>query len=160
MSGDPKPVCILVLSGDMEKGLAAMNLALAAAAGGSEVTLFFSFWGLNFLKRPGAGAGGGWLQRAMGWMNRDSAARQRLGRFHMSGAGAWAMRRLMRAKGMPEFRESLAMAQGMGVKVLACSTSLEVMGLSPGALVEEVQGVAGAAAFLEAARDATVVTLA
>jgi len=160
VSGGAKPLCILVLSGEMEKGLAAMNLALAAAAGGSEVTLFFSFWGLNFLKRPGAAAGGSFLQRAMGWMNRDSAARQRLGRFHMAGAGRWAMRRVMRAKGMPEFRDSLAAAREMGVKVLACSTSLEVMGLSPESLVDAVDGVAGAAAFLEAARDATVVTLA
>lgn len=160
MSGDAKPVCILVLSGDLEKGLAAMNLALAAAAGGSEVTLFFSFWGLNFLKRPGAGAQGSFLQRAMGWMNRDSIAGQRLGRFHMGGAGRWAMRRLMRAKGMPEFRQSLEMATGLGVRVLACSTSLEVMGLSRESLVDEVDGIAGAAAFLEAARDATVVTLA
>jgi len=160
VSGTARPVCILVLGGEMEKGLAAMNLALAAAAGGSEVTLFFSFWGLNFLKRPGAGARGGVLQRAMGWMNRDSASRQGLGRFNMGGAGRWAMRRLMRAKGMPEFRESLAMAKGMGVRVLACSTSLEVMGLSRESLVGEVDGVAGAAAFLEAAADATVVTLA
>lgn len=159
MSGPgAKPLCVLVLGGEMEKGLAAMNLALAAAATGAPVTLFFSFWGLNFVRRAGAG-GGGFLQRAMGWMNRDSADRQRMGRFHLMGFGRWAMRRLMRAKGMPEFRESLAMAKGMGVRVVACSTSLEVMGLRREDLVDEVDEVAGAAAFLEAAGGASVVTL-
>ncbi len=154
----PKPLCVLVLGGEMEKGLAAMNLALAAAAAGAPVTLFFSFWGLNFLKRPGAGGRGGPLSRALGWMNRDSAAGQRLGRFHLAGFGRWALRRLMRRKRMPGFEESLALAKTMGVRVLACSTSLEVMGLAREDLVTEVDGVAGAAAFLEAAADATVAT--
>lgn len=54
----PRSLTLLILSGDLEKGLAACNLALATLAGNRRVTLFFSFWGLNFLKRPGAkGAG-------------------------------------------------------------------------------------------------------
>lgn len=159
MNPSPKPLCILVLSGDMEKGLAAMNLSLAAAAGGAPVTLFFSFWGLNFLKRPGAKARGAILQRMMGWMNGDSATSQRLGRFHLGGVGRWAMGRLMRAKQMPSFLNSLALAKPLGVRVVACSTSLEVMGLTREELIPEVDAVEGAAAFLQVAGEANIVTL-
>lgn len=158
MNESPKPLCILVLSGDMEKGLAAMNLSLAAAAGGSPVTIFFTFWGLNFLKRPGAKAHGTFLQKMMGRMNGDSAASQRLGRFHGAGMGRWAMTRLMRARRMPSFLESLALAKPLGVRIVACSTSLEVMGLSQDELIPEVDAVEGAAAFLQTARDATVIS--
>ncbi len=145
---------LLVLSGDMEKGLAACNLALAALAAERPVTLFFSFWGLNFLKRKERKhcVGGPLLSRLLGWINRDHAASQRLGRFHLGGAGRWALLRLMRRHRIPPFRESLEMAHRMGARVIACSTTLGLMGLSRDDLISEVDEVAGAMAFLDRAR--------
>ena len=143
---------LLVLSGDMEKGLAACNLAIAALAADRPVSLFFSFWGLNFLKERKRHAGGALLTRLFGWINRDHAASQRLGRFHLGGAGRWALLRLMRRRRVPSFRESLAMAHQMGARVIACSTTLGLMGLSREDLVPEVDEIAGAMAFLDRAR--------
>ncbi len=143
---------LLVLSGDMEKGLAACNLALAALAAGRPVTLFFSFWGLNFIKAKSPRPGGALLSRLFGWINRDHAERQRLGRFHLGGAGRWALLRLMRRHRLPSFRESLGMAHQMGARVIACSTTLGLMGLNRDDLIPEVDEIAGAMAFLERAR--------
>lgn len=160
MTSDTKPrLTLLVLSGDMEKGLAACNLALGSLASGGEVTLFFSFWGLNFLKRPGAPSPGGFLRRALAGLNRDDASAQRLGRFHLMGAGRWALSRLMRSRRVPSVQEGLVLAHGMGARFIACSTTLELMGLSRESLLPEVDDIAGAAAFLEAAKDTTVITL-
>lgn len=143
----------------MEKGLAACNLALAGLARGSRVELFFSFWGLNLLKKPGARVRGQRLQRMMGLLNRDHAGRQRLGRFGLLGLGRRAMARLMRAHGLPSFQESLGMAHAMGARVVACSQSLELLGLTRESLIAEVDEVAGAAAFLDSAESGTVITL-
>lgn len=152
-------LAILVLSGDMEKGLAACNLALAAAATGSRVTLFFSFWGLDFLKIPGGKPTGSFLQRLLGGLNRDDAGRQRMGRLHLMGAGRWAMGRLMRRRGVPTVVQGLRSAHAMGARLVACSTTLDLMGLSRESLIPEVDDIAGAATFLEEARGAVVVTL-
>lgn len=151
---------LLVLSGDMEKGVAACNLALAALASGTRVTIFFTFWGLNLLKKPGARARGSFLARLMGVLNRDHSGRQRLGRMNMLGMGRIAMAKLMKSKGLPSFHESLLLAHQMGARIVACSTTLELMGFSRESLIPEVDDVAGAATFLDAARGATVVTLA
>lgn len=154
----PTPLTLLILSGDMEKGLAACNLALAALASGRKVTLFFSFWGLNFLKRPGARPRGPLLSRLFGRMNGDDAARQRMGRFHLFGAGRWALLRLMGRYDLLPVREGLRAAHGMGARLLACSNTLHLMGLDRGDLVPEVDDVAGALGFLEAADEGTVIT--
>lgn len=155
----PKSLTLLVLSGDMEKGLAACNLALAARASGRPVTLFFSFWGLNFLKRPGARAGGAFLARCFSRINSDDAARQRLGRFHMLGAGRWALLRLMGRYDLLPVREGLQAAHQMGARIMACSNTLQLLGLQRDDLIHEVDDVSGALGFLDAADEGTVVTL-
>ena len=158
-SQDDSKLALLVLSGDMEKGLAACNLALAALASGRSVTIFFSFWGLNFLRKPGVAARGPILGRLLGRVNSDHAESQRLGRFHMAGAGRWALLRLMGRYNVLPVREGLATAHRMGARIVACSTTVELMGLDREALIAEVDDIAGAMAFLEAAGGATVVTL-
>ena len=153
------PLTLLVLSGDLEKGLAACNLALAALAGGRPVTIFFSFWGLNLVRRPRAKGRGNLLHRLMGIVNRDHAGRQRLGRFNLLGAGRWALGRLMKRHGALPFQESLALAHQMGARLVACSATFELMGYTRESLLPEVDEVAGAASFLEAAAEGQVITL-
>lgn len=155
----PPHLTLLVLSGDMEKGLAACNLALAALASGTGVTLFFSFWGLNFLRKPGVRTQGGPLARLLAILNCDHSRRQRLGRMDMMGMGRLAMRRLMKSKGLPPFYEGLSLAHGMGARIIACSNTLELMGFTRESLIPEVDDIAGAASFLESAKGGTVVTL-
>lgn len=159
MEAPPEALVLLVLSGDREKALAAANLALAARASGRPVFLFFTFWGLNLVKRKGVRLRGPLLARLLGLLNRDHAGRQRLGRFHLGGLGGWALGRMAAEKGIPSFDQSLRLAHGLGARVVACSTTLELMGLSEADLVEEVDEVAGAAALLDAARGGQIVSL-
>lgn len=154
-----KSLTLLVLSGDMEKGLAACNIALAALASGSRVTLFFTFWGLNLLRKPGSRASGGLMARLLSLVNRDHAERQRLGRMNLFGAGRWAMSRLMKSKGLTPFRESLALAHRMGAQIVACSNTLELMGFARESLIPEVDDIAGATMFLDTASEGQVITL-
>lgn len=159
MATETLPLVLLVLSGDREKALAAANLALAARAAGRPVTLFFTFWGLNLVKRERVRPRGPLLVRLFALLNRDHAGRQRLGRFHLAGLGAWALGRIAARKGIPPFDQSLRMAHGLGARIVACSTTLELLGLSREDLLPEVDDVAGAAAFLEEARSGQIVTL-
>jgi peroxiredoxin family protein len=69
------------------------------------------------------------------------------------------MSRLMRTRGLPSLHEGLKTAHGMGARVVACSQSLELLGLARESLIAEVDDVAGAAAFLESASSGTVITL-
>ncbi len=150
---------VLILSGDMEKGMAACNLALSALAGGRQATLFFSFWGLSFLKHSGGHGRGTFLARAFSALNHDHAERQRLGRFNLGGAGRWAMSRLMWRRRIPSVLESLVQAHHMGAHIIACSNTLELMGLDRKDLIPEVDDIAGAMTFLDAASEGVVVTI-
>jgi peroxiredoxin family protein len=155
----PPSLTLLILSGDLEKGLAACNLALAALAGNRRVTLFFSFWALNFLKKPGAKGAGSLLARLFGLLNRDNAESKRSGRLNALGAGRMAMLRLMGRHHVLPVHQGLVMAHQMGARIVACSNTLQLMGLNRESLIGEVDDIAGALTFLDAADEGTVVTL-
>ncbi|MGB9723664.1 MAG: DsrE/DsrF/DrsH-like family protein [Chloroflexia bacterium] len=148
---------IILFSGEMDKALAAFTLANTAAAMGMEVTIFFTFWGLNVIKRRGAARGGrGWMRRLLNWMNRGHAGALPLSRFHFAGLGPWMMKRLMRAERMPSLPEMIAQAKALGVRLVACTTTIGLMGLKEADFIPEVDLFAGAATYLGEARRARV----
>lgn len=150
-------VALVLFSGEMDKALAAFTIANTAAAMGMEVTIFFTFWGLNVIKRPDAARGGrGWMRKMLNWMNRGSARTLPLSKFNLAGLGPWMMKRLMREQRMPSLEEMIAQAKALGVSLVACSTSIGLMGLSEKDFIPEVDLIAGAATFLGEARKATV----
>ncbi|MBN1484271.1 MAG: DsrE/DsrF/DrsH-like family protein [Chloroflexia bacterium] len=155
--GDEKRVTLVLFSGEMDKALAAFTIANTAAAMGMQVTIFFTFWGLNVIKRPGRGRGGrGWMRRMLNWMNRGNARSLPLSKFNFAGLGPWMMKRLMREQRMLPLEEMIAQAHKLGVNMLACSTSIGLMGLSKDDFIPEVETIAGAATFLNEARQAEV----
>jgi len=95
----------------------------------------------------------------MAVLNRDHSGRQRLGRMNRLGMGRLAMAKLMKSKGLPSSHDGLLLAHKMGARIVACSTTLELMGFSRESLIPEVDDVAGAATFLESAQGGTVITL-
>ncbi len=145
----PKKVTLVVFSGELDKALAAFNIAIGAASAGMEVSMFFTFWGLNVIKRSeGRIRSQGIMRRMLNLMNRGGPKRLHLSKFHMMGSGTWMMKRLMKDVNMPSVEEMIVMAKQMGVKLIACTTSLAVMGITEDALRPEVDDVAGAAYFL------------
>jgi len=148
---------LIVSSGDMDKALAALNLALGASSMGMEVSIFFTFWGLNVIKRDqGSIRSRGIMRRMLNFMNRGGASRLPLSRYHMFGLGKWMMGRLMKDSQFPSVTELLALAHESGVKFIACTTSMGMMGISKEAFIPEVDSYAGVATYLAEARDARI----
>ncbi|MFH0941606.1 MAG: DsrE/DsrF/DrsH-like family protein [Chloroflexota bacterium] len=148
---------IVLFSGDLDRALAAFMLATTGASMGMEVSIFFTFWGLNVIKKNEGGIGSkGLMRKMLNWMNRGGSKRLKLSKFHMLGLGTWMMKRLMKDINMPSIDEFIKMSQQMGVKLIACTTSCGVMGLPESAFRAEVTSLAGAAYYLGEARDSKV----
>jgi len=148
---------LVLFSGDLDKALAAFILATTAASMGMEVTMFFTFWGLNVIKRDQGGIKSkGIMRKMLNIMNRGGPSRLKLSRFNMLGLGTWMMKKLMKESKMPSLPELISMAQELGVKMIPCSNTCGIMGLPEGAFIGGVLGQAGAAFFLEKARESRV----
>ncbi len=148
---------IVLFSGEMDRALAAFTIANTAAAMGMEVTIFFTFWGLNVIKKPGAARGGqGWMRRMLNWMNSGDARRLPLSKFNFLGLGPWMMKRLMKEQRMLPLEEMVRQAKQLGVRFVACTTSIGLMGLTEDDFIPEVDSFAGAATYLGEARLAQV----
>ncbi|MCK5434453.1 MAG: DsrE/DsrF/DrsH-like family protein [Dehalococcoidales bacterium] len=150
-------VTLVVFSGEMDRALAAFNLAIGAASMGMEVSMFFTFWGLNIIKRnEGSIHSKGIMRKMFNFMNRGGSKRSPLSKFHMLGLGTWMMKRLMKDVNFPQLEELMTMAKEMGVKFIACTTSMGLMGISKEALISEVDTYAGVATYLAEAREGKV----
>ncbi len=156
---EKEKMTIAVLSGDLERALAAFMLAVTGASMGMEVSMFFTFWGLNIIKKnEGSIQSKGLMRKMLNIMNRGGAKRLKLSRFNMLGLGTWMMKRLMKDTNMPSVDEYITMAKDMGVKLIACTTTCGVMGIPPekDTFRSEVEVLAGAATFLGEARQSKV----
>ncbi len=156
-SRSPEKTTIALLSGDLDKALAAFNIATAAATMGGGVTIFCTVWGLNVIrkKRPRSRAKG-LMRKLLRRMNKGGAERLKLSRFNMWGLGTWMMKRLMKSTNMPGLEEMIPMAKDLGVRFVACTTTMALMGISREDLIDEVDDLAGAAAYVDEAMDSRV----
>ena len=148
---------LIVFSGDMDKALAAFNLAIGGASIGMEVSMFFTFWGLNVIKKnEGPLKSKGIMRKMLNFMNRGGAKRLGLSKFHMFGMGKWMMGKLMKDVRFPSAQELMTMAHQSGVKFIACTTSMGMMGLGKEAFIPEVDSYAGVATYLADAKDGRI----
>jgi peroxiredoxin family protein len=145
---------LVLFSGDLDKALAAFILATTAASMGMEVTMFFTFWGLNVIKRNQGGIKSpGLMRKMLNIMNRGGSTRLKLSRFNMLGLGTWMMKKLMKESKYPSIDEFITLAQEMGIKMVPCSTSCGILGLPDDAFRNGIMSQAGAAFFLAEARE-------
>ncbi|HZS11363.1 MAG TPA: DsrE/DsrF/DrsH-like family protein [Nitrospirales bacterium] len=153
----PDKVTIVLLSGDMDRAMAAFIIATGAAAMGMEVTMFFTFWGLNAIRRKGGMTSAkDWLRRMFGVLNRGGAETLPLSRFHFWGLGTGMMKRVMRQHRMPGIPELMQTAQDLGVRFIACTTTMGLMGISKDTLIEGVDQLAGVTTYLAEAKSGSV----
>lgn len=154
---EKEKMSIVLFSDDLDRALAAFMLATTGASMGMEVKMFFTFWGLNVIKKNQGGLRSkGIMRKMLNILNRGGSKRLKLSKFHMFGLGTWMVKRLMREINMPSIEELIKMAHGMGVKLIPCSTTCGLMGLSQDSFRPEAEGIAGAAYFLNEARDSKV----
>ncbi len=152
----PMDKTIVVFSGDLDRVLAAFIIANGAAAAGRKVTLFFTFWGLNALRREVAPpVKKAFVDRMFGWMMPRGSDRLRLSQMHMAGMGTAMMRGVMRNKNVASLSELMAAAQTAGVRLIACSMSMDVMGIHREELIDGID-IGGVGAYLSAADEANV----
>jgi len=156
---EKEKLTIAVLSGDLERALAAFMLATTGAAMGMEVRMFFTFWGLNIIKKnEGSIKSKGLMRKMLNLLNRGGSKRLKLSRFNMFGLGTWMMKGLMKDTNMPSVDEFITMAKDMGVQLIGCTTTCGVMGIPPeeDTFRSEVEILAGATYFLGEARESKV----
>lgn len=140
-------VALVVFSGDLDKVLGAFVIATGAAAMGQQVSMFFTFWGLSVLKK-GTDLGGKTLfQRMMALMSPGSSKSLPVSRMNYFGVGAKMLRAMMKEKNVSSLEEMIALAQELGVRMIACEMSRDVMGIKESELASGIE-CGGVAAFL------------
>lgn len=152
--GDDKT--IVVFSDDLDKALASFVIANGAAAMGKNVTMFFTFWGLNIVKHPKAPKVKKDLMGKMfGWMMPKSSKSLKLSKMNMMGMGTKMMRFRMNDKKVDALEVMISKAKLAGVKMIGCQMSMDVMGVSSEEFISGVE-VGGVANYLEAAENSNV----
>lgn len=136
---------IVAFSGDMDKLIACMSIANSAAAMGKKVTVFFTFWGMSAIRRRRSYGSKPWLDRALTFMMPARGSAVGLSRMNMFGAGPRFFRHLMNKKKVAGVEQLIQTGLEMGIDMVACSMSLDVMGIGKDELIDGVQ-FGGAAA--------------
>ncbi len=144
---------MVIFSGDMDKVMAAFIIATGAAASGMEVTMFFTFWGLKAITQEGVITGKGLFGRMLGVMNRGGLNAIGPSRLNMGGMGRWMFKLMMKQKGVASLPELYDIAVDLGVKMMPCQMSMDVMEFDPKNFRENVTPPVGVATFLEEARE-------
>ncbi|MBQ8164557.1 MAG: DsrE/DsrF/DrsH-like family protein [Clostridia bacterium] len=144
----PDGKTFVVFSGDLDKTIAAFIMANGAAAMGREVTIFFTFWGLNILRKPKkVKIKKSFIEKMFGIMMPRGTKKLGLSRMNMGGAGAKMIRAVMKSKGVSSLEELIQNAIGHGVRLVACQMSMEIMGIKKEELIDGVE-LGGVATFL------------
>ncbi|NLK46301.1 MAG: FAD-dependent oxidoreductase [Treponema sp.] len=144
---------IIVFSGDLDKAIASFIIANAAAAMGRKVSMFFTFWGLNILRKAKKQrVKKDFLSKMFGLMMPRGSKKLGLSNMNMGGMGPKMIRMVMKKKKIASLEELISQAQQSGVDLLACSMSMDVMGIKEEELIPGVK-MAGAAAMLANAEE-------
>jgi peroxiredoxin family protein len=148
---------IIVFSGDFDKVMAAFIIANGAAAMGDDVTMFFTFWGLNVLRRKETVKAGtkSFLQNAFGRMMPRGPGSLGLSKMNFAGAGAPLMKKVMKQAGAMSLEELIASAKEQDVKLIACTLSMDILGFKKEELIDGLE-YAGVASYLGEADEANV----
>ena len=147
---------LIVFSDDLDKALASFVIANGAASTGKKVTMFFTFWGLNVIKkRQKPAVSKDIFGKMFGWMLPAHSGKLKLSKMNMGSAGSWMMRLIMKKKHIDSLESLIAQAAENGVEMIACTMSMDVMGVKKEELMDNVT-LGGVATYLERAEDANV----
>ena len=152
----PQGKTIIVFSNDMDKVLASFIIANGAAAMGRPVTMFFTFWGLSVLRKPEKQNVKKTLIESMfGFMLPRGNKKLKLSKMNMGGMGTQMMKKIMKEKNVNSLEELIEQAMKQGVKIVACTMSMDVMGIKKEELIDGVE-LAGVGAYLGDAEESNV----
>lgn len=131
---------IVVFSGDMDKALASFIIASGARSMGKEVTMFFTFWGLNIIKDPNVQKRNKkGLDKIFSMMMPKSASKLPISKMNMLGAGSKMIQHVMKNKKVDALSEMIEKADKLGIKMIACTMSMDIMAVEKEELLSNVQ---------------------
>ena len=146
---------IVLFSGDMDKALASLIIAQGTRALGKPATVFCTFWGLNLLRKgKSPKVKKTFIERMFGFMMPKGAKKFKLSKMNMGGLGSKMMRNVMRNKNVPALVEQLENAKKAGVRFLACTMSMDIMGIKKEELIDGIEYV-GVATYLSECQNAS-----
>ena len=144
---------IVVFSNDLDKALASFIIANGAKASGKDVTMFFTFWGLNILRKSNVNVKKGFIDKMFGLMMPKGAEKLTLSKMNMGGMGSAMMKWIMKNKNISTLSELIKQAQDSGVKFIACNMSMDVMGIKEEELIDGVE-IGGVAKYISESNNA------
>lgn len=152
----PQGKTIIVFSGDLDKVLASFIIANGAASMGRPVTMFFTFWGLNALRKTDmASVKKPFMDRMFGTMMPKGSRKLKLSKMHMGGMGTAMMKKVMKDKNVDSLESLMQHAMNKGIRLVACTMSMDIMGITKEELLDGVE-YAGVASYLGDAEESNV----
>jgi len=146
---------IMAWSGDLDKIWPTLILGTTGAAMGMQTTIFFTFWGLFPLVRDDVRiTGDSWMQKLLSTMDRPGLEHVKLGKMNFAGAGPAMMRKLAKEHHVASPEELIALAKDLGVKLVPCQMTMDLLGLHADDLIDGLEPPAGATTALLEAQDA------
>ena len=146
---------IVVFSGDMDKVFAAFIIATGCAAAGMDTTLFFTFWGLNAIRKDTL-TGRGFMAKMLGLLNRGGLNRLPPSKFNFGGMGRWMFKKMMNDKGVTSLEDLRQTMLDLDVRMLACEMSMKVMEIGREDLIDDLEDVVGVATFVKEAAGSAI----
>lgn len=147
---------LIVFSNDLDKVLASFIIANGAASMGRKVTMFFTFWGLNVLRKSeNISVKKPMIDKMFGFMMPKGTNKLKLSKMHMGGMGTAMMKKVMKDKNVDSLEDLVKQAMDNGVKMVACTMSMDVMGLTKEELIDGID-YAGVASYLANAEESNV----
>jgi len=145
-----RKLSLIVFSGDFDRLTAVFTLVTGAAAVGYEVNIFFTFWGLDAIKRKQGRSftGKGFLSRVFGFMM-GGLGTAPTSRLNFMGLGPKIFRYMMRRNNVATLEELLDAAKALGIHLYACEMAMHILGLEKGDFIHEMEDVLGVVTFLK-----------
>lgn len=147
----------MVFSGDLDKGIAAFIIANGVIASGHKASMFFTFWGLNLLRKNQAvPVKKNLVEKMFGWMMPRGTQKAKLSQMHMAGMGTAMIKGIMKKHNVDNLTTMLETARENGVRLMACQMSMDLMGIKREELIDGIETV-GVATMLAASDDSNAV---
>jgi peroxiredoxin family protein len=148
---------IIAWGGNLDRIWPTTILATTAAASGMEASVFFTFWGLFAIVKPGVRiTGENWMQKMMSVMNPGSAQKAKLSHYQFLGAGPAMFKKLADDHNVAKPDELIALAQDLGVKLIPCQMTMDLLGLKREDLLDGLEEPIGAATAIREMREAAI----
>lgn len=148
VSSDKENTTIVVFSQDLDKAIAAFIIASGAASMGKKVSMFFTFWGLNILRQAKrVKVKKTFIERMFGFMMPRGPKKLPISNMNMLGMGPAMIKAIMKKKNVDSLPVLMENAQKLGIKIIACAMSMDIMGIKPEELMDGIE-IAGVATYL------------